>query len=394
MRTAPAATVLLAALVTAAPAVVAGERNLDAVLGRALFDRAWVPAPASTRSADGLGPLFNARSCSACHGLRGLSPASTNPFALTLKLGDDPLYGQQIQTFAALGLDGEGRVSVEDGPRGREARLVDAPQGPLDAATTRSLRHAPTISGIGLLALITETDILAGADPDDRDGDGVSGRPNLLGERRRLGRFGWKAAHASLAEQNATAFALDLGLGTPIHPASWADCTDRQPGCRSAPQGGSADAPEITPEMARLVDLFVSLIPAPRPAADPEGLALFEATGCAACHRPTWQVVRTGAVVPSTIAPFTDMLLHDMGEPLADDLVEGDAAGGEWRTPPLWGIAARLEVGLPAFLHDGRASTLEAAIGWHAGEAASAVHRFDALAEPERQRLLAFLSGL
>ena len=128
MRTALAVACLLAAT----PALAA-ERGLDAVLGRALFDRAWVPAPASTRSADGLGPLFNARSCSACHGLRGLSPASSNPFALTLKLGNDPLYGEQIQTFAAPGLEAEGRLLVEDGPQGREAQLVDAPLGPLAA---------------------------------------------------------------------------------------------------------------------------------------------------------------------------------------------------------------------------------------------------------------------
>ena len=389
MRIALAAVALLAAL----PAM-AGERNLDAVLGRALFDRAWVPAPASTRSADGLGPLFNARSCSACHGLRGLSPAATNPFALTLKLGHDPAYGEQIQAFAAPGLDGEGRVVVEDGPDGRGVQLVDAPLGPLGEGTARSLRHAPTISGVGLLALIADDDILAGADPDDRDGDGISGRPNLLGEQRRLGRFGWKAAHPSLAEQNATAFALDLGLGTPIRPASWADCTSAQAACRQAPQGGGDGAPEITPEMARLVDLFVSVIPPPRSAAAPEGRALFEATGCAACHRPEWQVRRTAAAAPLTIAPYTDMLLHDMGEPLADDLVEGDAAGSEWRTPPLWGIGERLAVGEPVFLHDGRAATLEAAIGWHAGEAATAAGRFAALAEAERRRLLAFLSGL
>ena len=123
--------IALAAVLLAAVPALAGERGLDAVLGRALFDRAWVPAPASTRSADGLGPLFNARSCSACHGLRGLSPASTNPFALTLRLGGDPLYGEQIQTFAAPGLGAEGRVLVEDQPAGRRARLIDAPLGSL-----------------------------------------------------------------------------------------------------------------------------------------------------------------------------------------------------------------------------------------------------------------------
>lgn len=388
MRIALAVTLMMAAL-----PVMAGERNLDVVLGRALFDRAWVPAPASTRSADGLGPLFNARSCSACHGLRGLAPAATNPFALTLKLGRDPVYGEQIQTFAAPGLEGEGRVQVHDGPEGREALQVDAPRGPLDDTTTRSLRHAPTISGIGLLALIPDDEILAGADPADRDADGISGRPNLLADGR-LGRFGWKAAHPSLADQNATAFALDLGLGTPIRPAAWADCTPAQADCRSAPQGGDEVEPEITAEMARLVDLFVSAIPAPRSALDPDGRAVFEATGCAACHRPEWRVRRAGSGADVTITPYTDMLLHDMGAGLADELVEGDAQGGEWRTPPLWGVGERLKVGDPAFLHDGRASTLEQAIGWHGGEASNAARGFAALPEADRQRLLAFLSGL
>ena len=383
----------LCLLLAGAPAS-AGDRNLDAVLGRALFDRAWVPAPASTQSADGLGPLFNARSCSACHGLRGFSPASTNPFALTLKLGNDPLYGAQIQAFAAPGLDGEGRVLVDDGPTGRKARLVEAPLGPLAAGTPMSLRHAPTVSGIGLLALIPEAEILAGADPDDRDGDGVSGRPNQLEPDRRVGRFGWKAAHATLSEQNATAFALDLGLGSALHPAAHGDCTQAQASCRNAPQGGNEAAPEITADMASLVDLFVSLIPAPKSVSDPEGVALFTAIGCAACHRPGWQVQPPGAIGPQTITPYTDLLLHDMGEALADDLAEGRATGSEWRTPPLWGIGERLAIGDPAFLHDGRAGTLEAAIGWHAGEAAAASRRFAMLPADERQRLLAFLSGL
>ena len=387
MSTALALTLLLAATMPAA----AAEAKLDAVLGRALFDRAWVPAPASTQSADGLGPLFNARSCSACHGLRGFAPAAGNPFALTLKLGDDPLYGRQIQTFAAPGVDGEGRVLVEDGPAGRKARLVEAPLGPLAGTTTTSLRRAPTISGIGLLALIADADILAGADPDDRDGDGISGRPNFVDGR--LGRFGWKAAHVSLADQNATAFALDLGLGTAIRPAAWGDCTPSQAGCRSAPQGGSDAAPEITAEMARLVDLFVSLIPAPKPSADAQGQALFAAAGCAACHRPGWEIRRPGAGA-STITPYTDLLLHDMGDGLADDFAEGDAAGREWRTPPLWGIGERLAVGEPAFLHDGRAASVEAAIGWHGGEATAAARRFVDLPADERRRLLAFVSGL
>lgn len=385
---------MAAALLLAACPAWAGERNLDVVLGRALFDRAWVPAPASTQSADGLGPLFNARSCSACHGLRGLAPASTNPFALTLKLGHDPVYGEQVQILAAPGQDAEGRVVIEDGPDGRKARLADAPLGPLEPGTARSLRHAPTISGVGLLALIPDADILAGADPGDHDGDGISGRPNLVGPERQLGRFGWKAAHASLADQNATAFALDLGLGTPIRPAAWGDCTEAQAACRDAPQGGGEAAPEITAEMARLVDLFVAAIPAPRTDADPEGRTLFQATGCVGCHRPEWQVRPPASVATVAIAPYTDMLLHDMGAGLADDLVEGDAEGREWRTPPLWGIGERLKVGDPAFLHDGRATSLEAAIGWHAGEALTASQAFARLPELDRQRLLAFLSGL
>jgi CxxC motif-containing protein (DUF1111 family) len=381
----------LALLLACAPAS-AGEPGLDAVLGRALFDRAWVPAPASTQSADGLGPLFNARSCSACHGLRGLSPASANPFALTLKLGHDALYGEQIQTFAAPGLGGEGRVLIEDGPQGRKPRVVDAPLGPPAAGTAMSLRHAPTIAGIGLLALVPDAEVLAGADPDDRDGDGVSGRPNMRGPH--LGRFGWKAVHPRLSEQNAAAFALDLGLGTAFRPAAHGDCTSGQRDCLAAPQGGSVEAPEISVEMARLVDLFVSLVPPPKSARDLEGEALFAATGCAACHRPGWQIRRPGAANTLIVRPYTDLLLHGMGEGLADDLVEGNARGDEWRTPPLWGIGERLAVGDPAFLHDGRAATLEAAIGWHGGEALTAAGRFAALPVAERERLLAFLSAL
>jgi CxxC motif-containing protein (DUF1111 family) len=400
-------------------------RRLDFVVGQAIFDRLWVAAPASTRSADGLGPLYNARSCSGCHRRNGRGAPETA--SLVTKLGIpsaivEPTYGAQLQSLGTAGQVVEGRLQIDydplsvvldDGERVElqrpRYRLVDLGFGPLHSDAVLSPRLPPPIIGTGLLARIPESDILAAADPDDADGDGISGRPNWVASAadgtRALGRFGWKAAEPTLMQQAARALALDIGISSPLLPDGHGDCTPRQTGCRQAPTGnspefGNAEAPE--PVMEALLFYLDHLGPPPQRHRDDAGVRngerLFASTGCAACHRPrlvTAADSRHAWISRREIAPYTDLLLHDMGDGLADHRSEGVADGHEWRTPPLWGIGRTEAVnGHVFFLHDGRARTLAEAILWHGGEADAARQRFTDLSPGERADLLRFLGSL
>ncbi|MGE0118184.1 MAG: di-heme oxidoredictase family protein [Dongiaceae bacterium] len=421
------------------------EQRLTFAVGQALFERLWVAAPASTRSADGLGPLYNARSCSGCHvrNGRGQPPlpdsAARSTVSLVAKLGipaDDhtgssqtgaatipePTYGAQIQTLGTPGQTVEGLLRVDYEPvpivlddgerielRRPRYRIADLGFGPLHPAMMLSPRLTPAIVGMGLLARIPEADILAAADPDDLDGDGISGRPNFVGSENDgsalLGRFGWKAAEPTLERQAAMALSLDIGISSPLQPDGHGDCTARQTACRAAPTGntpqfGNVEAPDSV--MQALLFYLDNLGPPPRRGADDpdirNGERLFAETSCTACHRPRF-VTAADSQQPwlssQEIHPYTDLLLHDMGDRLADGRPEGEADGREWRTPPLWGIGRSEAVNGHAFyLHDGRARSLIEAILWHGGEAATAQRRFVALPADERQDLLRFLGSL
>ncbi|MGD9784158.1 MAG: di-heme oxidoredictase family protein [Hyphomicrobiaceae bacterium] len=401
-------------------------------IGRAIFAARWVPAPDVSDGADGLGPLYNADSCASCHG----GEQERNPVARIAP--DSPgseVFGAQLQDRAVPGVPEEGRLVV----RSVDARTIDLKRGhvvvlrrlvPSIEATgygaplqdeALSLRRPLAIAGIGLVAAIPEAAIRAGADPDDRDGDGISGRvgaPAHVGTGQaetnpNLARFGWKASVASLAEQAADAFARDLGLSSPLRPGRQADCTPAQKACIAAPDGGSAvkGGYEVSAEEVALVAAFLEGLAPPRPptGADSEtaraGKGVFHAAGCAACHRVAF---RTGEVPGKPhlsgveVALYSDLLLHDLGDGLADAVAEGAASGREWRTAPLWGLGARLGQGGAAasggegdgLLHDGRARTLDEAILWHGGEAAAARDRFASMPLDDRAALLAFLSQL
>ncbi len=235
--------VALAAAMLPLGVATADDTGLDAAIGKALFERPWVPAPSSTRANDGLGPLFDARSCSACHhGGAGKSATALNekgqPDGLGMVLslfredgGGDPVYGHRLETMTLPGVPAEGTfaVATEDGRR--ITHIAEPGYGPLDAATHVSLRTAPDLRGRGKLELVDDDAILALEDPDDRDGDGVRGRARRLEHPEGgsiIGRFGWKASHATLAGQTSEAFALDLGLSTPLRPEPWGDCTEAQ----------------------------------------------------------------------------------------------------------------------------------------------------------------------
>ena len=430
------------------------DRELNFKVGNGFFKRLWVSAPASTRSADGLGPLFNARSCMRCHlqDGRGHPPKANWPddsaVSMFLRLSippqtdeqrqavassqamviPEPTYGTQLQDFAIQGIDPEGRmhityaeepVTLGDGTvvnlRRPTYRVTDAKYGPLHPRAMLSPRVAQPMIGLGLLEMIDEADILAGADPDDRDGDGISGRAQRTLDKATgkvaLGRFGWKAGDPTIRQQSAHAFSGDIGISTPVVPAHWGDCTQAQTVCRAAPHGGTtpdkanptADGMEASEKILGLVTFYSRnlAVPKRRKVDDPQVLAgkkAFYESGCIACHRPKF-LTRTDAAHPEQsrqlIWPYTDMLLHDMGEGLADNRPEGRADGREWRTQPLWGIGlTKIVNGHTFFLHDGRAETVEHAILWHDGEARAAADEYRLLPVNEREALLRFLNSL
>lgn len=250
---------------------------------------------------------------------------------------------------------------------------------------------------------------MALADPGDADGDGISGRTNWAmapetGEVT-LGRFGWKAGVTSIRAQSAAAFAGDLGLSTPLVNNPHGDCTPNQPECLALPTGeqarlGVSEAPD---PVLNLVTFYAQTlgVPARRDVDEPtvlRGKAAFYGAGCARCHIPKFVTSREGenpALRFQLIWPYSDFLLHDMGDGLADQRPEGEADGHEWRTPPLWGIGLTDTVsGHTFFLHDGRARNLVEAILWHGGEAEAARDAFAQMSQATRDDLVAFLESL
>jgi CxxC motif-containing protein (DUF1111 family) len=378
----------------------AGDGGLDASLGKALFERLWVAAPASTDAADGLGPLFNARSCAACHqggGAARLTERSgafqASGLAVRVATRDGarhPELGAQIQDRAVPGFAAEARIGVHlSGGRLAVTTMLNAE--PLMPAVFET-RLAPSLFGRALLDEIDDAAVLALADPDDRDGDGISGRPHLISDahgQKMLGRFGAKATAPSLMMQVAEAAALDIGLSSPLVPHPAGDCTELQMNCRARPTGRSAvaDGEEVSAEVIRLIATYLKRLAPPLADTTSRGFQLFTAFGCASCHVPSLPA-RDGT--PRQV--FTDLLLHDLGAEGASLIDEGTAEPGEWRTAPLRGLDPMK--GMRRYLHDGRAATIAEAIAHHGGEGAGARRAFEAADGRERQLLLDFLAKL
>ena len=270
-----------------------------------------------------------------------------------------------------------------------------------------SPRVAPPMIGAGLLEAVPDRDILARADPEDSDGDGISGRPNRVWSEEHgkamLGRFGWKAGQPTLIQQAAAAFRGDIGISTPLFPLPYGDCTETQPACLDAPHGNDANGVEAGDALFDVLMFYVRnlAVPARRKPEHPlvlQGKRLFYEAGCTGCHTPKFVTRRASIGAEQSfqlIWPYTDLLLHDMGPGLADNRPEGEATGREWRTPPLWGIGLTEVVnGHRFFLHDGRARGLLEAVLWHGGEAEAAKERVVDMTEEEREALLAFLRSL
>ena len=393
--------------------------------GDAAFEAVFVSAPAEVNG--GLGPVFNQTSCVGCHGRDGRGRSGFGEAAPFLgsslmqvslpgagehpgEPAPVPGFGLQIGDRAIFGVAPEGRV--ETSWFEEESRFADGESYTLrhptyeladtyidlPAGVLTSVRMAPPVFGRGLLEAVDESEILALTDPGDADGDGISGRPNYVFDiqagRTVLGRFGWKANHPTLLQQVATAYKEDIGVTTPYFP--------RESAAGQPQADGLDDDPELSPEILDDAVFYVATlaVPARRDIEDPlalRGEELFAEAGCAACHLPT---LHTGphevaALSNQVIHPYTDLLLHDMGEELADHRPDYEADGREWRTPPLWGIGLTATVnGVPAYLHDGRAATLMEAIMFHGGEAEQAREAVREMSAEERRALIAFLNSL
>jgi len=422
--------VLSGALLALGNSAVATEDSMDKVLGKALFERLWVSAPSSTKAADGLGPLFNARACSSCHQGAGRAAVSLKegdmaPSAgYTLRVGaakdgklvPHPILGTQVQTMAVPGLPPEGKLSLTyethterlaDGTAVelRRPRIAISGWNARSDLAWLSPRMAPDLHGTGLLERVPLSWLAKLADPDDLDGDGISGSL-VMGQYGQQdidpGRLGWKAEEPDLMHQISAAFHFDLGLGTPLRPESWGDCTEAESACRAAPQGAAPGAVEVDGGIVSLIATYLRALPPPAksaPAAEAErGGAIFAKIGCGACHTSQLPAeLATGKTV--WFSPYSDLLVHDMGEGLADraadDSVSKVAGARDWRTAPLWGLGARVAQPTGAnLLHDGRARSILEAILWHGGEAAPAKQRASELSAADRTALIAFLESL
>jgi CxxC motif-containing protein (DUF1111 family) len=407
---------------------ITDEHELSFYTGNSFFNQSWVTAPASAEAHDGLGPLFNARSCSACHFKdgRGRPPLEEGePFSgLLLRLSvedgegipiSDDAYGGQLQPFSIEGVPAEGQPSVtyrevpgeyDDTERYTLLEPVytigELGYGDLPERLLVSPRVAPAVFGLGLLESIPEKRLEELADPDDEDGDGVSGRihrvPDVRTGELAIGRMGWKAEQPSVLQQSAGAFVGDMGITTSLFPDQ--DCGSLETECLDAPAGGE---PEISDELLDAVVLYARLLAVPvRSSWDSpdirRGERLFLESGCDACHTPAHETAKDVDLIElrqQRIFPYTDLLLHDLGPGLSDERPSLQASGSEWRTAPLWGIGRYADVnGHERLLHDGRARGVAEAILWHDGEAAPSRDAFKALGSAERDALVRFVESL
>ncbi|MBT3012291.1 MAG: hypothetical protein KUF77_13650 [Candidatus Thiodiazotropha sp. (ex Lucina aurantia)] len=429
------------------------EKRPDFHAGKALAHQPWVRAPTITTARDGLGPIYNARTCLFCHINGGRSQMPDNPdreligpFLRISIPGEDkiwgvvpePVYGDQFQTQSValshqlrqVNQVREASLKVEEvkpeayiyidwqestftypdqtqvSLRQPKPRLTNLNYGELHPQTLFSLRNSPPIHGTGLLELIPQSAIDALADPQDKDGNGISGRQNRVWDfelgRTVPGRFGLKANRANnLRIVTAAAFTGDVGITNSLFPEQ--PCTEVQEKCLNTVNGNNDEGVELPDHLLNLTTNFLRNIGVPRRNDVSSetllaGRELFYQAGCQQCHQPdftTGESAQMPHLAGQRIWPYTDLLLHDMGSGLADGRPDYEASGSEWRTPPLWGVGLREEVnGSNNLLHDGRARSVEEAILWHGGEAESVKQHFVNLDAGQRTRLVGFVESL
>lgn len=408
-----------------------GQDRRDFVVGNSFFQSVWVTSPASTTARDGLGPTFNAISCTACHFKdgrgRGLPDTDGKVdvsllFRLRVKNADGSVsvsenYGGQFNPQGIQGVPGEGDAMVNfetitgnfsDGEKFELKKpkysFVNLAFGAINKKTIFSPRVGPQMIGLGLIENINESDILKLSDPDDLNKDGISGRVNtvysLVQQKYVLGRFGWKAGQPSLLEQNAAAFHGDIGITSYLHPEE--ECPLVQIDCAA-----KRTQDDISEALLGQVTLYTQLLSVPvrRDVNSPNvirGKEIFNQINCQSCHTASYVTGKNSqfdVLNNQIIYPYSDFLLHDMGDALADDVDnyknEEDAGTREWRTPPLWGIGMfQIVNGHTRYLHDGRARSVSEAILWHEGEGAAAKAKYLKLSINDRKDLLTFLNSL
>ena len=406
---------------------LSGDALAHHLRGEAAFAASYVASPAPVNG--GLGPVFNNNSCVSCHAGagRGSPPdgGGVSSESLSLRISIDganpdgtgsplpvPGFGSILQTRAVFGSRPMGTMEVsyqiemielyKDGTpcslRMPISWIATAYQE-LPPGVIISPRVAPPIFGRGLLEAVDDATLLALADENDSDADGISGRPNYVwdyaAQRVRIGRFGLKANSPSLRQHIASEYQGELGITNSLFDVETSFGTEMWDGVN--------DEPEINDATLDAVTFYVQTlaVPARRGGNEPKvrkGERLFARANCTGCHVPS---LTTGVLpgVPEvsnqTIFAYTDLLLHDMGEGLADERPDFAASGSEWRTPPLWGLGLTSTVsGHTFFLHDGRARTLLEAIMWHGGEAEAAREYVRNLSPSDRDALIAFLESL
>jgi CxxC motif-containing protein (DUF1111 family) len=353
------------------------EQNALFLRGDVAFnDEVFTPAT-------GLGPLFVATSCGSCHAGDGKG----HPFSTLTRYGQSDDLGNQ---FLHLG-----------GPQLQHRAIPGFAPEQLPLGATSAKLTPPANTGLGFLEVVPDADILALADPDDTDGNDISGRPNWIllpsyviprpgaanENGRYIGRFGKKAAVYDLLQQTANAYNQDIGVTSTFEPF------DTYSGLETDPEVSNATVHDVV--------FYLQTLKAPiqRDAkAVAAGQQIFLDLQCGACHVPT---LRTGdspiaALSGIEIHPYTDLLLHDMGTELDDGYTEGSALTSEWRTPPLWGLglSKNSQGGRYFLLHDGRAESIEAAILLHGGEGSASREGYKALSNSEKQQLIQFLESL
>ena len=395
--------------------------------GRALFRQSWVAPPARDKAV-GLGPLYNRLSCVSCHQKNGRGRSPNRPDERMLSMlvrlsvpGADehggprphPVYGGQLNEEGVPGVPGEGQAAIRwlelmpETLAGGEKISLRRPLISFEnlaygkpGKLLYSLRVGQPVYGLGLLEAVPEATILAMA--GEAKPDGVRGSVNRVWDAASqsmvLGRFGFKANAPNLRQQIAGAMVGDLGITSSLFPEE--NCTPAQTACRQSPSGGH---PELADADLDAIEFYLANLapPARRKLDDPQvrqGELAFAEFGCPACHRPTLQT-GSGGRSPLTagkpIVPFSDLLLHDLGAGLSDNRPDYQAAGHQWRTPPLWGIGlVPLINEHNQYLHDGRARNLQEAILWHGGEGRVARQRYAGAAQEKRKALLAFLQSL
>lgn len=386
-------------LVGAIEGLSAPQRTMHAA-GDAEFARVF-------GTADGLGPVFVAPSCESCHAGDGKG----HPLFNITRFGR-----MQAGTFDPM--RSAGGPQLQD--RAIAGYLAERVPG---AATGVARFLAPAVTGLGYLEAVDDTTLLRLEDPNDADNDGISGRVQLVDANdllarvvslegvaaeggptrgtlvggRYIGRFGKKALAVNLLQQVATAYHQDMGITSDLIPD---EIFNPAVGAFS---GDLVPEPEVSANVVNAVTFYIKTLRVPprRNLSDPDVIAgeqLFVTGGCAACHLPTLTTGASHIAVLDrvTFHPFTDLLLHDMGPELDDGYTEGRATTSEWRTAPLWGLglAATTQGGTPRLLHDGRATSIREAIGYHGGEAAASRAWFNALSADQQRRLLAYLNSL